>query len=107
MPVRLFNPSEPADLLERGTGMVRAAASRLVGTGGAKQPYGVRPHRLPPPRLPHRSAAPQKPLRADPTVIQSPRLDPRRVTAPTGDGTGIDTRVRRVSSQDRIGSVSR
>ncbi len=60
--------------------MVRATVSHSQASG-TKQPYGVRSHQLPLMRLSHRSATPQKPLRADSTVIQNGRLDPRRVTA--------------------------
>ena len=95
MLIRLFNLSEPIDLHVRGAGVVRATVSHSVKASGAKQPYGVRSHQLPLMRLSRRSATPQKPLRADATVTQRRWLDPRRVTASTGAGAGIETRVRR------------
>ncbi len=61
--------------------MVLATVSHPREASGAKQPDGVRPLRLPVTRLSRRSATLQKPLRADATVTQRRRLDPRRVAA--------------------------
>ena len=84
--------SESIDLLARSAGMVLATVSHSQASG-TKQPYGVRSHQLPLMRLSRRSATPQKPLRADTTVIQRRRLDPRRVTASRWRaGVGIETR---------------
>src|SRR5262245_54182084 len=87
--------------------MVRATVSRSFPSG-TKQPYGVGSQRLSLLRLPRRSAAPQKPLRADPTVTQGRRLDPRRVTAlGWRSGGGFEPPPVVVPADDRIGSVSR
>src|SRR5262245_15199760 len=87
--------------------MVRATVSRSFPSG-TKQPYGVGSQRLSLLRLPRRSAAPQKPLRADPTVTQGRRLDPRRVTAlGWRSGGGFEPPPVVVRADDRIGSVSR
>src|SRR5262245_10478377 len=87
--------------------MVRATVSRSFPSG-TKQPYGVGSQRLSRLRLPRRSAAPQKPLRADSTVTQNRRLDPRRVTAlGWRSGGGFEPPPVVVPADDRIGSVSR
>ena len=74
MSLGLFNLFESADLLARGTGMVRQRCLTL--SSGTKQPYEVRSHQLPLMRLSLRSATPQKPLRADRPVTLVARLDP-------------------------------
>src|SRR5262245_58965905 len=99
--------SESIDRPTRGAGMVRATVSRSFPSG-TKQPYGVGSQRLSLLRPPRRSAAPQKPLRADPTVTQGRRLDPRRVTAlGWRSGGGFEPPPVVVPADDRIGSVSR
>src|SRR5262245_9472776 len=91
--------SESIDLPTRGAGMVRATVSRS-SPSGTKQPYGVGSLILWDQPLPRLGATPQKPLRADSTVTQQRRLDPRRVTAVAWrSGGGIETPARRGSSR--------
>ena len=79
------------DLTTRGAGTLLHAVSDSPAASGTKQFYRVGPRLLLWARLSRRSAAPQKPLRADRTVTQRRRLDPRRVTTPAGGGAGIET----------------
>jgi hypothetical protein len=95
MSLCLFNLFRAANRFARGAGMVLANGVALASSG-TKQPYEVRSHQLPLMRLSHRSATPQKPLRADKPVTQSERLDPRRVTASCWRfGGGIEAPSRR------------
>jgi len=59
--------------------MVLQAVSHPIKSSGTQQPYGVRSLHLPMKKLSHRSATPQKPLRADEPVKQNGELDPSRV----------------------------
>jgi hypothetical protein len=80
MSLGLFNLVRAADRSLAAPGWFVATVS-YSSPSGTKQPYGVRPLRLPAERLSGRSPTPQKPLRADRPVTLVGQLDPRRVTA--------------------------
>ena len=78
MSLCLFNLSGAASN-SRSAGMVLQAVSHPIKSSGTQQPYEVRSLHLPMKKLSHRSATPQKPLRADEPVKQNGELDPSRV----------------------------